>query len=169
MSCERLPAEDLVAWIDGECDAGEAARVAGHVASCPACAREARLLRESGALLARLPSLAPSAEFEARVVAAARNGATATAPRGRLVLLRPRVAAAAAAAVVAAAAGVWWLTASRQEAGDVLTAREEAAVVEDLAVISNLDALQQADAGELARLADDLDVIDALGPDSEGG
>jgi len=169
MNCNQLPAEDLVAWLDGECDAAGAARVAAHVGSCAACAREARLLRESGALLARLPSLAPSSGFEARVVAATRNSSTVTAPRGRLVFLRPRVAAAAAAALVCVTAGAWWLTSSKPDTNEVLSAREEAAVADDLAVISNLDALQQADARELAQLADDLDVIDALGSEAEGG
>jgi anti-sigma factor RsiW len=169
MNSNHLPAEDLVAWLDGECDAAAAARVAAHVGSCPACAREARLLRASGALLARLPSLAPSAGFDARVVAAARSTATVTAPRGRLVWLRPRVAAAAAAVLVGVTAGAWWLTSSRHDSNEVLTAREEAAVADDLAVISNLDALQQSEAGELAQLADDLDVLDALGSEAEGG
>jgi anti-sigma factor RsiW len=169
MNCNELPAEDLIAWLDGECDADDAARVAAHVGSCSACAREARLLRESGALLARLPSLAPSAGFEARVVAAARGSDTVTAPRGRLVLLRPRVAVAAAAVIVCVTAGAWWLTSAKPDANDVLTAREEVAVADDLAVISNLDALQQADVVELAQLADDLDVLDALGSETDGG
>ena len=164
MNCGALNPEDLVAWLDGECDAAEAARVQAHVASCAACRREAELLRGSGALLARLPGLAAPEGFDTRVVAAAR-----TAPRGRLLRLRPRVAAAAAA-VVAVAAGVWWFAGSRDASSSgVLSAREEEALAEDLAVISSLDVLEKADARELAQLVDDLDVIDALGPDGEGG
>lgn len=172
MTCNELPEEDLVAWLDGESAPADAARVAAHVAACAVCGREAALLRESGELLARLPDLSPSSGFEARVVAAVRSdrdGVTATAPRGRLVLLRPRVAAAAAAVLVGVTAGAWWLSSNGNAERDVLTAREEQAIAEDLAVISNLEALQGAEAVELAQLADDLDVLDALGSEAEGG
>jgi anti-sigma factor RsiW len=166
MNCSGLSPEDLVAWLDGECDAAEAARVEAHVAACAACRREAELLRGSAALLARLPGLAAPAGFDARIVAAVRNTST---PAGRVFHLRPGVAAAAAA-VVAVAAGVWWFAGSRDASSPgVLSAREEEALAEDLAVISSLDVLEKADAPELAQLVDDLDVIDALGPDGEGG
>jgi anti-sigma factor RsiW len=172
-TCDRLPVEELVAWLDGETDAADSARVAAHVAACAACALEAKLLRESGEMLARLPSAAPSPGFEARVVAAARQGEneatgsrTATAPGGRLRILRPRVAVAAAA-VVGVAAGAWWLSSSRD--AEVLSARDEEAIAEDLAVLSNLDALTRAESDDLAQLADDLDVIDAFSGDEEGG
>ena len=187
MNCSGLSPEDLVAWLDGECDAADAARVEAHVASCAACRREAELLRGSAALLGRLPALAAPAGFEARVVAAARNAPApagrvfrpspraeaavcdATMASGRVHRLRPR-AAAAAVAVVAVAAGVWWFAGGRgSDSPGVLTAREEEALLEDLAVISSLDVLEAADARELAQLADDLDVIDALGSDAEGG
>jgi anti-sigma factor RsiW len=161
-----MPVEEIVAWLDGEANASDAARVAAHVDSCAACRREAALLRESGELLARLPGAAPSAGFEARVVAAARQADVVTASHGRLVFLRPRVAAAAAV-LVGVAAGVWWLAPGAPS--DVLTARDEEALAEDLAVITNLDALSVADSKDLAQLADDLDVIDALGGDEEGG
>jgi anti-sigma factor RsiW len=161
---EKLSPEDLVAWLDGECDAAEAARVEAHVAACSSCRREAELLRGSGALLARLPGMTAPAGFDARVVAASR-----AAPAGRVFRLRPRVAAAAAA-LVAVSAGVWWLAGSRDAAQPgVLTARDEEALADDLAVISSLDILEAADAPELAQIVDDLDVIDGLGPDGEGG
>jgi anti-sigma factor RsiW len=170
MNCERLPVEEIVAWLDGELDgepyAADSARVAAHVESCAACRREAALLRESGEMLARLPGATASSGFEARVVAAARETHVETASRGRLVFLRPRVAAAAAV-LVGVAAGVWWLAPAAPT--DVLTARDEEALAEDLAVITNLDALTKADSKELAQLADDLDVIDSLGGDEEGG
>jgi anti-sigma factor RsiW len=169
--CERLPVEGdpfevLVAWLDGELNAADASRVAAHVDACAACRREAALLRESGELLARLPDVAPTPGFEARVVAAARRSDVVTASRGRLVFLRPRIAAAAAV-LVGVAAGVWWLAPSAPT--DVLTARDEEALAEDLAVITNLDALTKADPKELKQLADDLDVIDSLAGEEEGG
>jgi anti-sigma factor RsiW len=168
MKCTQLTDDELVAWVDGECSADDAARVAAHVAACSVCTREARLHRRSGEMIARLPAIAPSAGFEARVVTAARG--STTAPGGRVVFLRPRVAAAAAAVLLCAGAGVWWIASSSEPgAPDEITAREAAAVADDLAVLSNLDALQQADEQELAQLADDLDVLDAIGTDGEGG
>jgi anti-sigma factor RsiW len=169
MTCNELPEEDLVAWLDGECAPADAARVAAHVAACAVCRREADLLRASGELLSRLPDLAPSSGFEARVVAAVRADGTATAPRGRLVVFRPRVAAAAAAVLVGVTAGAFWLSSGGPPGSEVLTAREEEAIAEDLAVISNLDALENSEAVELAQLADDLDVLDAIGSEAEGG
>lgn len=166
MSCNGLSPEELVAWLDGECAAAEAARVQSHVAACAECRREAELLRGSAALLARLPGLAAPAGFETRVVAAAR---AVPASSGRMFRLRPRVAAAAAA-IVAVAAGVWWIAADRgASSASVLTSREEEALADDLVVISSLDVLQAADEKELAQVADDLDVIDSLGTDGEGG
>lgn len=179
MNCEQMSVEEIVTWLDGEANAADAARVAAHVNSCAACRREAALLRESGELLARLPGARPSAGFEARVVAASRQAEVVTAPigdevaaprlgpPGRLVFLRPRAAVAAAAVFVGVAAGAWWLAPGAPT--DVLTARDEEALAEDLAVITNLDALAAAESKDLAQLADDLDVIDALGGDEEGG
>ncbi len=168
MTCGRLPEEEIVAWLDGETNAAETSRVVAHLAECAACRREAELLRASGALLTRLPGVAPSAGFEARVVAAARGAGVATAPRGRLVFLRSRAAVAAAAVLVAAGVGAWWL-APRGPDKELLTAKDEEAIAEDLAVISNLDALEKADSKELAQLADDLDVIEGLPAEEEGG
>jgi anti-sigma factor RsiW len=166
MTCDELPEEDLVAWLDGETAADDASRVAAHVEGCAVCRREAALLRESGSLLARLPGLAPSAGFDARVVAASR---TQVAPRGRVFVLRRRVAAVAAAVLVGAVGGAWWLASASNSTNEVLTAHDEEALAADLAVISNLDALQKAEPTELAQLADDLDVIEAAGNDEEGG
>ncbi len=170
MSCTQLPPEDLVAWLDGESGADDTARVEAHVAACADCRREAELLRGSAALLARLPGHTAPAGFDARVVAAARAApAPATSSSGRVQRLRPQVAAAAAALVVVAV-GVWWFAGSRDASeGGVLTAREEEALAEDLAVVSSLDVLEAAEATELSQIVDDLDVLDGLGPDGEGG
>jgi anti-sigma factor RsiW len=170
--CAAPTDEDLVAWADGELGAADRARVEAHLKDCAPCRREAALLRESGELLRRMPGLAPRADFEARVVAAAREtpATTHTAPRGRLVFLRPRVAAAAAVLLVGVSAGAVWLS-SRGHDDELLTARDEDAIVEDLALLTNLDALQNADAKDLAQLVDDLDVIDSTpeGDPEKGG
>jgi anti-sigma factor RsiW len=159
-NCAGLPIEDLVAWLDAEASPEEAARASAHVATCDACRREAEALRRTGRLLEEVAvhTPAPSIEFAARVAAAV--------PRGRLHRMVPRIAVAAAV-LVGAAAGAWWLAQDRE--GDVLTAREEEAIARDLDVLSNLDALERSDPLELAQVVDDLDVIDAVGHDEEGG
>ena len=159
MSCNELPVEGLVAWLDGESDREETARVEAHLARCAVCRREAALLRESGALLSKMPRLQAPAGFEAGVLSAARR-------RSHLSFLRPLPAAAAAAALLALGAGTWWMT-QRPPLG-ALTAGDEELLAEDLAVISNLDALQLGDADELAQIADELDVLDALPLEEDG-
>ncbi|MCE9634228.1 MAG: zf-HC2 domain-containing protein [Planctomycetes bacterium] len=158
-----LSAEDLVAWLDDELSATDARRVESHVVACPTCAGEADLLRRTGDLVARLPRMTVSSGFADRVVAAAR-----TAPAGRLVTSRrwSFVRTAAAAAVVVAGVGAWWAVSRPGDPGQ-LTAREEDEIARDLYVLAHLDTLQSADADELARIADDLDVIDAV-PSEEG-
>jgi anti-sigma factor RsiW len=159
MSCTEPPEEDLVAWLDGELAPADAARVAAHLRGCGVCRREAAALRESGAMLERLPTLEPPADFVSRVVAAARDSSSTVAetPRGRLHLLRRSVAAAAVAAVLMVAAGVWWSSSG----GDVLSAGEAEAIARDLALLSNLEVLETSEASEIARVVDDLDVLDA--------
>lgn len=155
---DHLPAEDLVAWLDGELLADAAGRVERHVAACSVCAREADLLRRSGALLSQLPGLAPPRGFEERVHAAVRSGDAA--PSGRVVRGAFPAWARVAAAVVVVAVGGWWLTSRPSDPGR-LSGSDEEAIARDLFVISHLDTLAAADDDELARLADDLDVIDA--------
>lgn len=186
MTCPHLTPEDLVAWTDGELPAADAERVAAHVASCPACAREADLLRRTGDLVAGMPRDPAPAGFGDRVVAAARAESAAPtkrAPRrgaGRildLLVIRTWTHAAAAAAVlVVAAGGTLWLARLERGGGTAvpgaLTAREEEAIAEDLYLLANLSALESVEAEELARIADDLDVLEAAadaGVNGEGG
>jgi anti-sigma factor RsiW len=54
-------------WLDGEVTASERARVRGHLDACPACAREARILRALFRELGSLPRHAPPAGLSARI------------------------------------------------------------------------------------------------------
>ncbi len=74
----------------------------------------------------------------------------------------------AAAAVVVAAVALWWAVPPMGDEAK-LTAREEDEIARDLYVLAHLDTLQSADADELARIADDLDVIDAVPSDDGNG
>lgn len=172
----ELEIETLVAWIDGELPAAEAARVAAAVAADPALQREADLLRRSGDLVARLPRRAATEGFADRVIAAARRAPGSDVdvqpiPRdgtrlGRLLSL-PRMRIAVAAAVVAAVAGTALLRDPRNEYG--FRKSEEDAIAQDLLILANLEALESADADDLSRIADDLDVIDQVADVSELG
>ncbi len=51
MDCKHC-AENLTAYLDGELDRAEAARVRDHAEACPACALELRGLQASAALIA---------------------------------------------------------------------------------------------------------------------
>ncbi len=172
----QVEIETLVAWIDGELPAAEAARVAAAVAADPALQREADLLRRSGELVARLPRRAATEGFADRVIAAARRAPGSDVdfqpiPRagtrlGRLLSL-PRMRIAVAAAVVAAVAGTALLRDPRNEYG--FRKSEEDAIAQDLLILANLEALESADADDLSRIADDLDVIDQVADVSELG
>lgn len=173
----RHPAvEDLVAFADGALEPASSAAVSAHVAVCAACARDADLLRRSGDLVARLPRRRAPDGFAERVTElAARDGAARDGvsrdgascdgvppdgvprPSGRLLAL-PRMRAAVAAAAVIAAAGTAWFATRPTE--DELLAR-------DLLLLANLDILEAGDAAALARLADDLDVVEQVRLDDD--
>ncbi|MFH1227657.1 MAG: zf-HC2 domain-containing protein [Planctomycetota bacterium] len=58
MKCEKV-LEELVAFLDGETDRELSGQIRRHLASCPVCSKEARLLAKTGDLLAGFPDLAP--------------------------------------------------------------------------------------------------------------
>jgi hypothetical protein len=64
MMCERIRKE-LIAYRDGELSKQERLRVADHLRGCPACMREERALTRVEHLLTSLPSVTPSAGFNA--------------------------------------------------------------------------------------------------------
>lgn len=59
--------EKLSEWLDGELDASMSAVVEAHVGACPACRREAELLRRLGPALFRPPAAADPRATEAFV------------------------------------------------------------------------------------------------------
>jgi anti-sigma factor RsiW len=157
-----LSDELLVAYLDGELAAQERARVEGLLVTDPEARERLEQHRRVDAALGHLPGRGASAGFADRVQAAVRS--REAAPARRLWLLRPTPLAAAAALLMAA--GLWWAIGRGPGAEtNVLTAQEEQEIAQDLLLLSSLDALQLADADELAEIADDLDVLDALGPE----
>lgn len=63
----------LTRYLDGELDGKGRAAVNDHIAACPSCACELKLMAGADAALTRLPAVDPSPFFSARVMAAARS------------------------------------------------------------------------------------------------
>ncbi len=174
MTCPELPIEDLVAHQDGELAPAASARVEEHLGRCAVCRADAEALRRMERLLDALPGRAAPAGFAERVSRHASDAEIEAAtddiaaPAGRLALFAVRRLAIAAAVLVAVGGLAVWL-ASRPGAAiapdGVLTAAEEQAIADDLFVLSNLDALENAQADEIAEVVDDLDLLEALGAD----
>ena len=168
-----LPIEEIVAWIDGELGPADAARVAALVAASPAAQREVELLRRSGDLVARMPRVTASAGFAERVLRTVGSASLTTCAgeptvrAGRLLTL-PRIRIAVAAAVVLIITGGLAFRGGSVPGG--LSADDEDEIARDLLVLANLDALEAADADDIMRLADDLDVVDdVIGTPGLGG
>lgn len=157
--------ERLSAYLDGELTRDERAELERDLAADDALrARLEELSATDAALDAWLVEPA-SEDFVDRVVrAAVVETATGAAPR-------PWIWTAAAAAAVLVAGLTWQLGTqdplSRRDptTGTVeLSERELEAIARDLDVIANLEALEATDDEALIRLADDLDLLDDLGP-----
>lgn len=100
----------------------ERAEVEEHLARCPACAEEARGLRETAARLAMAATIPPPPEMRARVLAAAPRARQLPPPSRNLLAMtgqrtgrrrRPLARAGLAAAITALAAAVAFLLVSQ--------------------------------------------------------
>ena len=155
--------ENLAAYLDGELDGAPRRAMDAHFADCAACAGERHAEAATWRLLDLVEAPAAPADFDGRVLAAARS---AGSPRGRILGL-PRPAAAAAAVILAAGGGFLLL---RGDGGGVgagaatgvappaggagAAAAPPEALLENLAVIESLDVLQDADLDVVERLSD---------------
>lgn len=161
MTRERHPREDLTAFLDGALDAGRAAEVREHLASCPSCREEEARLRGAVATLAALPpapALPPffTAGLEARLreERGRRSGPVRWLVDLVAALPHPRLALAGAAAAVAVTVGAGLLVRAGHERElaiarnlDLLQDYEAASAVgvdtpEDALIVAQLDQLQ---------------------------
>ncbi|MFQ6133813.1 MAG: anti-sigma factor family protein [Armatimonadota bacterium] len=135
MSCKQIK-QILPDYEVGALRPDRRAAVEAHLAGCHACRAELRLLRETGALLARAPSHEPPADLWQRV----QREIAAPQPLGwgqrlRHFLAPPvrRLALAAAVVTAAAAIGlVLWLAPLRApEHAPMVTALDEEGIVYD--------------------------------------
>ena len=62
ISCKKH--RQLALWIDGELSEKDEKRMADHVNKCPICARELETLNALNHMIADLPDIEPSIEFE---------------------------------------------------------------------------------------------------------
>lgn len=151
MSC--TVEHELTAYLDGELSDVEAARVRGHLTSCPDCRTTEALLRRTVTALAALPGYEPSAALRRRVLAEVE-----ALPRPwperlghwfRPGALAPAGVALAAAAVVVVVAGQRTVAERRTELAvaehyELLSDYEVVGLgSEDLEVVEHLDQLQK--------------------------
>lgn len=119
MDCRKAQ-KDIFSWLDEELPARHAAELAAHIASCPACRKEAEFWRAVTRALKDLPAARPPEGFAAGVMARIRAEDDARPARARtswwqvlpLTVRRGAVAAAAALLLLAGAVGLaarhWW-------------------------------------------------------------
>ena len=150
--------ERLIAYAEGELGAEERRRVGAHLATCAACAREARLLREVLGRVQALPVPEPPARFWEEFGAGVhRRIAVEPAPRpslweraaawiGGLVRLRgtPALAAATALGLVLAIGllRAHW-TPRDLPPVEALVLSEDVAIGQNLELLENLDVLEE--------------------------
>ena len=150
MSC--TVEEDLTAYVDGELSVVEAARVRGHLASCPGCRTTEALLRRTMAELAALPAFEPSAGLRRRVLSEVETLPRPWSERlGRFLrpaVLAPAGVALATAAVVAVVAGQRVMD-ERAERGAELAVAENYELLTDYEVVGiapdDLEVVEQLD------------------------
>jgi len=103
MSCHEIEKE-LSAYLDGELSPKEAVRVRGHVAQCPACARELERLRRVITAVRELPEVPAPEGLKQKILdelAAGERVRRKPAGVSRLRMLWPTAAAVAIAALLA--------------------------------------------------------------------
>ncbi len=128
----------LSAFLDQALTPAQACQVAEHLAACAACRRRLEALRQTDVMIRELPSMTPSAGFDAafwRKVAALEEKQARPFPVRRwLAGWRPFLAAGLAASVVAGFL-LWHHPARRP-------AVEEAYMVEHIEMLSDFEIIQ---------------------------
>jgi len=157
MKCEQVTSQ-LSAYMDGELPPQQAEEVRRHLAECPACAEEYRLLSQTWDILLADAAPEPSPGFTQRFWQKVRAQEQA-APRPARMLLRLLKWAPAMAAGFAVAFLAGWLS-----AGGHKPDRTGTLTAQDVAFLQNYDVLEQME------LLEDLPLVQAgLTNDSEEG
>lgn len=171
------PAEDLVAYLDGELDEQSTQAVESRLTQDAALRDEANALKRTWDLLDYLPKHEPSPTFTTRTLdklAALRPAGSATANRSRTAtataarqrrwpLRLAAVAAALALVAVGFAAGGWFSHSNPSAAPEPADTEEQMA--RDLRVLDNMHLLPFADDMKFLKALDDPDLF---GDDAAG-
>ncbi len=167
MNCPEVR-ENLAAYLDGEVEGAPRQAMDQHLSACAACAGERRAQAAAWRLLdlAPAPTVPPrimDTGFGERVAERARREAGPAGGGRRILRLPLPVAAAAAAAILLAAGGALVLHSRGGKEPPVVAEAPPDALLENLAVLESLDALEDRDLEVLDRLSglgdEDLEVL----------
>lgn len=151
--------EQLVAYWDGALSADEVRKVESHLRDCSTCRETLEDFRRTGELLKRWPGIAPSPDFESRVLAQARATAHGQSPTRRLwnFGLPLRWAMAAAAVLLIAGAAYWVVPHFRNPEG--LSAVDQAEMEKKMDLFMNYEVISHMDT---------LKPMETIPPDDRG-
>jgi predicted anti-sigma-YlaC factor YlaD len=151
MDCREVR-EHLVAYLDGELAPPFGRVVSSHLDGCPACREEARLLKESWALMDVLDDVQPSEDFEDRLWRKIDELAPEERPVARPIYRRWKVLSLLAAAMLLLAVGFFAFFRFFRDRGpgaglepmkeSVAKADEEIQVANNLELLENMDLLE---------------------------
>jgi anti-sigma factor RsiW len=160
MTCEAYRSR-LLEYVDGDLAGGAQAEIERHLAHCPGCRQEVQALRETLALVARMPAPEPPETFWQQYLRELRQQ-VAPAPRPTrlrdwftIPLLRPVPALAVGIALLLAVVLAW----QHSPEGPPLPELTSLSVTQQLALSQDLDMLREMDLLEEIDLLEDWEVI----------
>lgn len=160
MTCEPYR-NQLLEYVDGNVTGGARAEIEAHLAHCPGCRQEVQALRDTLALVARMPAPEPPETFWQQYLRELRQQ-IAPAPRlprlrdwFTIPLLRPVPALAVGIALVFAVVLAW----QRSPEGPPLPELTSLSVTQQLALSQDLDILRDMDLLEDIDLLEDWELI----------
>ena len=150
MKCDEIK-QLLIAYLDGELSAEQAAAVQQHLADCPDCAREHRLLQCTWEMLLEDDDVEPSPDFARnfwhRVRGAEPHEELSVPPgqaRARLRRVLTWAPALAAGFTIAFLAG-WFVGGAGQQNGTDAAFLHDYEMIQEIDLLENLPVLQVAD------------------------
>lgn len=160
MTCEAYRSR-LLEYVDGDLTGGAQAEIEGHLAHCPGCREEVQALRETLALVARMPAPEPPETFWQQYLRELRQQ-VAPAPRPSrlrdwltIPFLRPVPALAVGIALLLAVVLAW----QRGPEGPPVPELTSLSVTQQLALSQDLDILGEMDLLEEIDLLEDWELI----------
>lgn len=143
ISCKKH--RQLALWVDGELSEKDEKKMAEHVKKCPLCARELESLNALNRMIADIPDIEPSLEFEKSLFEkierlAQKKSPTQVVMDALMPFFRPRIIAVAATIVLVA--GVLIHQRTMEPAPDDIIIATHLELLDNLDMISQLDVLE---------------------------